>query len=129
MQESEDITEIYTVLKEFSEGAAPGAFLADIIPPLAEIPLRFQWWRAEALRYQQRQTRIWMKFWNTLKDQMAAKTAPECFVKQFVETQYEKQGIDEVQAAYVAGSKCIYALSFCSSSTSREADESTNSYD
>lgn len=58
-----------------------------------------------ALKYQDRQTRIWMKFWNTLKAQIAAKTAPDCFVKQFIETQFEKQGIDEVQAAYVAGSE------------------------
>ena len=112
-QESEDITQIYTVLKEFSEGAAPGAFIADLIPPLAKIPEHFQWWRASALAYQHRQTRIWMKFWNNLREQMAAKRAPECFVKQFIETQFEKQGIDEVQAAYVAGSKPALALPHC----------------
>jgi len=47
---------------------------------------------------------------------MERKKAPECFVKQFIETQYEKQGISEVQAAFVAGTM-IEAGSETTSST------------
>lgn len=32
-------------------------------------------------------------------------TAPECFAREFVEAGYRKKGIDEAQAAFVAGSR------------------------
>jgi hypothetical protein len=90
-------------MKEFSESATPGAFIADIIPPLARIPERLQWWRPRALKYQKRQISIWMKYWNDLQMKIDQKKAPECFVKQFTETDYKAQGISEVQGAFVAG--------------------------
>lgn len=92
-------------MKDFSESAAPGAFVADLIPPLARLPVRLQWWRKRALGYQQRQTKIWMRYWLTLKEQMKEKRAPECFVKQLMGTDYQSQGISEVQGAFIAGSK------------------------
>lgn len=91
-------------MKEFSESAEPGAFLADMYPPLAKLPVWLQWWRPRARRYYERQKTIWMKYWNTLKIQRELGIAPECFVKQWMETDQEKHGIDEVQAAFVAGS-------------------------
>ena len=90
-------------MKEFSDSTAPGAFLADLIPPLAKIPISLQWWRARAVKYQPRQVKIWTKLWNNLMVQIDTKSAPECFVKQFAETDYKKQDIGEVQAAFVAG--------------------------
>ncbi len=95
--------EIYTLMNDFSEHAAPGAYLADLIPPMAKIPVSLQWWRGRALKCYYRQLRIWWKYWTTLKQQIAEKTAPECFVKQYVATEYEKEGIDEEQSAFVAG--------------------------
>ncbi len=94
-------------MKEFSDSAAPGAFIADLIPPLAQLPVWMQWWRKRALGYQERQTKIWMKYWTILRQQIEEKTAPECFVKQFIGTNYEKEGISEIQAAFVAGSKSL----------------------
>jgi hypothetical protein len=38
---------------------------------------------------------------------MEAGTAPECFVKNFLETDYKKMGITELQAAFLAG--CRYS--------------------
>jgi len=104
----EEVREIYMLLKEFSEATTPGAFLADLIPPLADIiPVWLQTWRKTALKYQARQTAIWMKFWRELRTQIDDGTAPECFVKGFIEQDFERQNISEVQAAYVAGSKCV----------------------
>ncbi|KIW14361.1 hypothetical protein PV08_07143 [Exophiala spinifera] len=100
----EDVREVYTVMNEFSEHAAPGAYLAEMIPPLAKIPVPLQWWRGRALKCYHRQLNIWWKYWTTLKQQIADKTAPECFVKQYVATEYEKEGIDEEQSAFLAGS-------------------------
>lgn len=102
-QDCEEIREIYGLMKEFSESTAPGAFLADMIPPLGRLPVFLQWWRKRALRYQKRQSSIWMKYWSGLQAQIYQKTAPECFVKQFIETDYQRQDISEMQAAFVAG--------------------------
>lgn len=102
-QEDDVITEIYGLMKEFSDGIAPGAFIADLIPPLSRIPTFLQWWRPRALKYQNRQTKIWMKFWNNLMYEIKQKRAPECFVKQFVSTDYKAQGISDLQGAFVAG--------------------------
>ena len=45
-----------------------------------------------------------MSLWTSLKLQMETGTAPECFVKQVIESRYEEQGISELQAAFLAGS-------------------------
>ncbi|KAL6405169.1 cytochrome p450 [Ilyonectria robusta] len=99
----DDVSEVYDVMKDFSDAAAPGAFVADLFPPLARIPVWLQWWRPRALRAYNKQKKTWMKYWNRLKAEVDEKRAPECFVKQFLEMDFEKQGITEVQASFVAG--------------------------
>ncbi|EKD19259.1 uncharacterized protein L3040_009300 [Drepanopeziza brunnea f. sp. 'multigermtubi'] len=101
--ECENVKEIYGLMKEFSDSTAPGAFLADMIPPLAKLPVFLQWWRPRALKYQRRQVKIWTKLWDDLIVKINNKTAPECFVKQFLETDYKKQEISEIQGAFMAG--------------------------
>lgn len=94
-------------MKDFSDAATPGAYLVDTFPPLANlVPKPLQWWRRSAARYRERQERVWMKLWTDLQRSIAAGTAPECFVKQLVENDFRKHEIDEMQAAFVAGSKC-----------------------
>ena len=78
-------------MKEFSDNASPGAWLADAIPALAEIlPPSLHWWRKMVEPMYRRQEVIWMKYWSILKTQMDMGKAPDCFVKQFIETGYEK---------------------------------------
>jgi hypothetical protein len=102
---NEDVTQIFTILAEFGEASSPTRWWAEIIPPLSNLPEWMQWWRPEALRFQQRQNKVWMGYWQTLKKKIEEGTAPECFVKQFAESNYQDKGIDEMQAAYTAGSK------------------------
>lgn len=91
-------------MQDFTEVATPGAYLAESFPPLAKLPVSLQWWRASALAAFHRQAAVWMNYWTTLQKQIDEKKAPPCFVKQFVETDYKKQNISELQAAFVAGS-------------------------
>lgn len=91
-------------MTDFSNVAAPGAYLADSVPPLGKLPPRLQWWRKGLKPLFERQANLWMSFWSSLKTQMETKQAPECFVKQVIESNYEKQGITELQAAFLAGS-------------------------
>jgi cytochrome P450 len=95
---------IYSIMNDFSTMAKPGTYLADTLPFLGSLPPRLQWWRKGVKPYFEKQANLWMSFWSTLKTQMETKQAPECFVKQFIESDYEKQGISELQAAFLAGS-------------------------
>ena len=92
-------------MQEFSESAEPGAYIADLIIPLARLPFALQWWRPSAQKKYERQRDIWMKYWNTLAEQIGSGKAPECFVTQFALGDFKKQDISETQAAFVAGSK------------------------
>ncbi|CAI7629274.1 unnamed protein product [Penicillium manginii] len=79
--------------------------VADGIPRLAEIlPIRLQWWRNSMKPLFKRQETLWMRLWSELKAKIEAEEAPDCFVKQFIETQYPKMDITELQAAFLAGS-------------------------
>jgi cytochrome P450 len=91
-------------MTDFSNIAAPGAYLADTIPPLGRLPPRLQWWRKPLKPYFDRQANLWMSFFSSLRTQMETKQAPECFVKQLIESDFERQGITEMQAAFLAGS-------------------------
>lgn len=95
-------------MHDFSEYGAPGAFMAEVFPPLAKLPLWMQWWRKRALAYYHRQERLWTRLFANLKDQMARGKAPECFVKQMIETQFEKLGISQLQGAFLAGCRLTY---------------------
>lgn len=54
--------------------------------------------------YFDKQAKLWMSLWSSLKTKMDTEQAPECFVKQLIESDYESQGITEIQAAFLAGS-------------------------
>ena len=95
-------------MEEFSNAAVPGKYLAETFPLLNRLPLWMQWWRKDALHSFNRQAVIWMKYWNRLRKQMDQGEAPACFVKQFIETDFEKNGISELQASFVAGSKWAF---------------------
>lgn len=91
-------------MNDFSVTAKPGAYLADTLPFLGNLPPNLHWWRKGLQPLFDKQANLWMSFWNSLKTQMETKQAPECFVKQFIESDYQKQGITELQAAFLAGS-------------------------
>lgn len=78
-------------------------FLVDKYPILEKLPKILQWWRRKYEPYHQKEVELWMGLWNGLKKQLAAGIRTGCFVENFIEADYPKMGISEVQAAYVAG--------------------------
>ncbi|KAJ5661214.1 uncharacterized protein N7484_000586 [Penicillium longicatenatum] len=99
----EDIREIYGVMQDFSQAAEPGKYLAETFPPLSKIPGWMQWWRKPAERSFQRQASIWMKYFSELQRSIEQDEAPECFVKSFLEWDYERNEISDLQASFLAG--------------------------
>jgi hypothetical protein len=97
-------------VKDFSEVSSFKRLnIADGIPRLADIlPIPLQWWRRSLLPLLKRQEVLWMGFWSRLQAQMETGTAPECFVKQFIESDYQDMGITEMQAAFLAGCRLSF---------------------
>lgn len=91
-------------MRDFSEQAGPGSYIADTLTFLGKLPVSLQWWRKPLKPRFERQANLWMKLWTSLRTQMETGQAPECFVKQVIEAEYQKQGISELQAAFLAGS-------------------------
>ncbi|EXJ66231.1 uncharacterized protein A1O5_10847 [Cladophialophora psammophila CBS 110553] len=78
-------------------------FMVDKYPILEKLPKFLQWWRAKYEPYHQKEVELWMGLWNGLKEQLASGIHTGCFVKKFMEVDYPKMGISEIEAAYVAG--------------------------
>lgn len=102
-QNCEDIRAIYQVLNDFSQAAQPGAYLADLITPLANLPKFLQWWRPSAEAAYERQKETWMGYWNRLQAALKEDRAPDCLVKHLAESNLEAQGLSEVEAGFAAG--------------------------
>ncbi|EAT87902.2 hypothetical protein SNOG_04142 [Parastagonospora nodorum SN15] len=83
------------LMNDFSLVAKPGAYLADALPFFGKLPPSLQWWRKGLKPLFDKQANLWMSFWNVAQDANG---------DQFIETDYEKQGISELQAAFLAGS-------------------------
>lgn len=66
---------------------------------------RFQWWRAKYEKYHLKEVELWTELWNSLKKQVQARIHTECFVEKFMEVDYPRMSISEVQGAYVASTK------------------------
>ena len=97
-------------MHDFSEYAAPGAWLAETVPPLARMPVWMQWWTSRALVYYMRQEDLWLRLFRGLRSQMDKGNAPECFVKRMVESSFEKEGVSELQAAFLAGCEFLRSI-------------------
>ncbi|KAF1937890.1 cytochrome P450 76C3 [Clathrospora elynae] len=100
----DEVHGIYGIMNDFSTMGRPGTYLADTLPSLGNLPPCLQWWRKGVKSYYDKQANLWMSFWTSLKTQMETNQAPECFLKQIIESDYEQQGISELQVAFLAGS-------------------------
>lgn len=98
-------------MEEFSEATAPGAFVTDLLPQLSYLPVWLQWWRPRAQRYYQHQHNLWIPIWRELKEKVKKGCAPSCFAKHLLEADMKRYGLEDIQAAFLAGSKLL-SISF-----------------
>ncbi|KAM0328710.1 hypothetical protein ACHAQA_005123 [Verticillium albo-atrum] len=98
------ITEIFSVLEHLSVMMAPGAFAVETLPALAKLP---QWmagnWRSWGEKVFAHDSKVYLSFWETLKTKVKNGTAKESFCKDFYLTNPEKNGINDLLAAYTCG--------------------------
>jgi len=102
-----DCPEVEGVFKDldgFTSIQNPGEWLVDAMPALTWLPeWMVQNWRTAGQKIHAHEKQLWMGLWNQLKADVADGTAPQCFAKDFLNSDWREQGIDELQAAYING--------------------------
>lgn len=98
------IAKIFSVLENLSIMMAPGAFAVETFPALAVLPefLVGNWysWGKKAFAHD---SAIYLELWENLKKNVEAGTARDCFCKDLYLGNPEKNGIDNLLAAYTCG--------------------------
>jgi cytochrome P450 len=98
------LKKIYSVLDNLTEMTAPGAHAVDSFTSLTHLP---QWllgnWRTFGKRVFEHDSKVYLELWERLKEEVNAGTAKNCFCKAFYQNDPEKQGIDNLLAAYTCG--------------------------
>src|SRR5271170_64458 len=100
--ECQEIADIYGCLARFGRVRRPGSFIVDTFPSLANNPLynAVSSWRQVGEDTFQKDSAVFMKFWNDTKKGVDEGTAPHCFGKVFVQSDHDAQGIDDLACAY-----------------------------
>jgi cytochrome P450 len=99
-----EVEGVFKDLDGFTSIQNPGEWLVDAFPSLEYLPeWMVQNWRTAGRKIHAHEKQLWMGLWNQLKADVADGTAPQCFAKDFLQSDWEEQGIDELQAAYING--------------------------
>jgi cytochrome P450 len=108
----QEVRDVFKDLDGFTRIQTPGQWLIDAFPELEALP---EWvvqnWRTEGNKIHAHEKQLWMGLWNQLKADVADGTAPPCFARDFLNSDWREQGIDELQAAYINGTMievCLY---------------------
>ncbi|KAK4068264.1 uncharacterized protein Triagg1_7507 [Trichoderma aggressivum f. europaeum] len=97
--------DILKIVRHFSLATAPGGWMIDTLPMLADIVPEFllQNWKTVARQWYKEDSQIYLRMYNTLMDKVKNGTAPDCFLKDFAREKLEKSLISDVTAAFAAG--------------------------
>ena len=92
------------MLGRFVTYRRPGSFLVDTFPSLASIPLFnfFSNWQRVGAEIHKADSEVFLSFWNQMLEEVKTGTAPHSFGRDFVQSNYKAQGLDELDAAYTA---------------------------
>jgi cytochrome P450 len=109
-----EVEDVFKDLDGFTSIQNPGEWLVDAFPPLENLPeWMVQNWRTAGNKIHAHEKQLWMGLWNQLKADVAEGIAPQCFAKDFLNSDWEEQGIDELQAAYINGTMIEVFLNIC----------------
>lgn len=98
------VKSIYKVVNNLQLFSTPGAFLVDTFPTLRHFPeWMFGNWRTFGKKCFEHDSPIYLNLWRTLKQEVDEGRANPCFARDFYLSNPEKQGLDELHAAYQTG--------------------------
>jgi cytochrome P450 len=100
----QEMKDVIQVIEGFASIQNPGQWLVDVFNSLEYLPgFLVQNWRKVGHQLHAHEKKLWMGLWNQLKADVADGTAPSCFARDFLDSEWKDQGIDELQAAYING--------------------------
>lgn len=97
--------DILKIVRHFSLATAPGGWMIDTVPMLADIVPQslFQNWKKVARRWYEEDSEIYLKLYRKLMDDVKNGVAPHCFFNDLARAKLEKDPIPDVTAAFAAG--------------------------
>lgn len=98
--------DILKIVRHFSLATAPGGWLIDTLPMLADIvpECLLQNWKTVARQWYAEDSQIYLRMYNKLMDDIRNGTAPNCFLKDMARDKAKKKNpIADVTAAFAAG--------------------------
>jgi cytochrome P450 len=103
---SKEADGIFSVNSNLSTVLNPGAFIVDTFPSLAKIPgfgTVFGSWRKIGDRLFQADSKVLRGYYERMKDEMRQAAGYPCFARDLEESEPFSHGIDEEEAAFLAG--------------------------
>lgn len=98
----QEVHDVYGNMRMLSIILRPGIFWIDVFPPLNWLP-RFlfpSWPKAKVMASIMHNAK--MRHWENLKERIAQGTAPECFAKDLMESNYREFGLEEEAMSWLA---------------------------
>ena len=97
----QEVKDVYGNMRILSIILRPGTFWMDVFPPLSIFPkwMMPSYYKARWFRnFMQENT---MRHWNDLKAKYEQGTAPECFAKHVMDSDYQSQGLSEETVSWM----------------------------
>lgn len=97
--------DILKIVRHFSLATAPGGWMIDTLPMLADIVPQslLQNWKKVARQWYDEDSGIYLKMYNKLMGDIEKGVAPDCFLKDLAREKLKKNPIPDVTAAFAAG--------------------------
>jgi hypothetical protein len=98
----EEIRMIFEVLGRFTQYRRPGSYFVDIFPSLADNRFfnMISNWKKKGEAIFKSDTKVFMSFLTQMQKDIEAGTAPPCFGKEFIQSNFADHGLDIIDAAY-----------------------------
>ncbi|KAJ4342318.1 hypothetical protein N0V95_006993 [Ascochyta clinopodiicola] len=97
--------DILKIVRHFSLATAPGGWMIDTVPMLADIIPQFllQSWKTVARQWYKEDSDIYISMYSKLMKDIKKGVAPDCFLRDLAREKLEKNSIPDVTAAFAAG--------------------------
>jgi len=98
------VEKIFSVLTNFNSMTQPGEWMIEAFPALKILPeFLVGNWRTYGKKVFDHDHQVYLGLWRELQEKVKNGTAPPCFCSDFMTSDVDKQGMDELHAAYQAG--------------------------
>jgi|SRR5579862_1537504 len=103
---SNDADGIFSVNRHLATALDPGVYIVDTFPSLAKIPgfgTIFGNWKRTGEKFFQEDCKVLLGYYRRMKDELQKSMGYPCFARDLEESDPSAHGMDEIEAAFLAG--------------------------